>query len=77
MTSSPGSCFLFVVRICADQDCEVIELVVCFGLKADGVESFGEGGIGEVEILNESLVRVGVGEDEVDALRRVVVVELD
>ncbi len=73
----PGRSLLFVGRIWADYDCEFVDLVNCFGLKADGAEGFGESGFGEVEIFDDGLVRVGVGEDKVDALRRVGAIELD
>ena len=62
-----GRGLLFVGRIWADYDGEIIDLVSCFGLKADGGEGFGESGFGEVEIFDDGLVRVGVGEDKVDA----------
>lgn len=72
-----GRGLLFVGRICADYDCEFINLVSCFGLKADGAEGFGEGGDGEVELFDNGLFRIGVVEDKVDALRRVGAIELD
>lgn len=60
-----------------DYDRELFDVVGCFGLEADRVESFGEGRLREIEVFDDDFVRVGVRDDEVDPLRWIGAIEFD